>query len=225
MGPSAGAVDRAQQKMDEMKVAILGGRSGTSTLARILESSGLRLWGSETGGTEPPGLADTILYNLDKPEKIRNALQFQDWDIAKCPEFAFCSELVLSAYPEIKFIWLDRPISERVQSHVNLGWHYTIDDNLKKIKTLRAFLKGATKRDFSDNPSKNDLIWFDMMDCFNDSFYLDNEAIMLRIHYADFNNLFEFTMRRISAFLGIEYNEQWKNVKNKKHQAGRWSPK
>lgn len=205
-----------------MKVIILGGRSGTSAMYRLLRASFPACWGH----TEPPGLADYILNNLTDKEALKFALRdLENYDLAKCPEFAFCTNLLLEMYPNSRFIWLDRPLIDRVESHKNLGWHKDISEKIEANETLKTTIRLKTNKNPDGNSEYNDLLYFRVCDEFNRYFEAKNPDKVLRIQYADFNGLFLHTMERVARFLNIQPNPRWRQEKQRKHQAGRWTPK
>lgn len=205
-----------------MKVVILGGRSGTSAMYRILRASFPDCWGH----TEPPGLSDFILDNLDNRQAIREALQpLSGYSLAKCPEFAFCTFEIIDLFPRTRFIWMTRPVRERVESHINMGWHKDISERIQGNQQLQNEILATIGNYTSDEPEENDEDYFNLLARKNDVFRRTYPEKVLTVPYSNFNHQFEAVMHRAADFLNIEFNPKWREIKNIKHQAGRWTPK
>jgi len=206
------------------KIIIVGGRSGTSVMARLLQSAGLMLWGDK--GTEPNHLAETIYKNVHKPEVIKNALLVdQDWQVAKCPEFAFCLPTLNEVYPNARYIWMIRPISERIASHIKLNWHNVIHMRLMNNAALRKFVEETTDSKTTGNAAYNDGLYFTAQDICLVRLFTERKISWIDIKYSDLNDDFGSVMQSIADDLNLDYNANiggWKTIKSLKQQAGRW---
>jgi hypothetical protein len=211
-----------------MKYFILGGRSGTSTMAKLVQIAGMKLW-STAGVTEPPYIQGAILNNIYRPEAIEKALKInQTWEIAKLPEFSLILPILDRLYPKNKFIVMQRPLQERMESHIRMGWHIQISDRLQQNANLRHFIEQVTGEKVNKRMINNDMLYFMALDILTYEFLKDKPEKVLFVRYADFNNQFEAVMENVAAFLGLDYSENivtWKKLKQVPQQAGAWKSK
>lgn len=211
-----------------MKYFILGGRSGTSTMAKLVQLAGMKLW-STAGVTEPPYIQGAILNNIYRPEAIEKALKInQTWEIAKLPEFSLILPILDRLYPKNKFIVMQRPLQERMESHIRMGWHIQISDRLQQNANLRHFVEQVTGEKVNKRMINNDMLYFMALDILTYEFLKDKPEKVLFVRYADFNNQFEAVMEKVAAFLGLDYSENilpWKKLKQVPQQAGAWKSK
>lgn len=211
-----------------MKIFILGGRSGTSTMARLLEASGLKLW-STVGSTEPPYIQSVIYKNAGTKtgeKKIRKAFGINDsWNLAKLPEFAFCLPLIEEIYPNSKYVIMTRPIEERVESHLRMGWHFNISERVQESKPLQRLIEDVTGEKPNDDPVQNDRLYFEAIDVLTVEHFSKNPKNACFVQYEHFNADFPATMRVVANFLNLSFFqniETWRALKRIPHQAGRW---
>lgn len=213
---------------DNIKYFILGGRSGTSTMAKLVQLAGMKLW-STAGVTEPPYIQGAILNNIYRPEAIEKALKInQTWEIAKLPEFSLILPILDRLYPKNKFIVMQRPLQERMESHIRMGWHIQISDRLQQNANLRHFIEQVTGEKVNKRMINNDMLYFMALDILTYEFLKDKPEKVLFVLYADFNNQFEAVMENVAAFLGLDYSENivtWKKLKQVPQQAGAWKSK
>ena len=211
-----------------MKYFILGGRSGTSTMAKLVQIAGMKLW-STAGVTEPPYIQGAILNNIYRPKAIEKALKInQTWEIAKLPEFSLILPILDRLYPKNKFIVMQRPLQERMESHIRMGWHIQISDRLHQNANLRHFIEQVTGEKVNKRMINNDMLYFMALDILTYEFLKDKPEKVLFVQYADFNNQFEAVMEKVAAFLGLDYSENivtWKKLKQVPQQAGAWKSK
>ena len=211
-----------------MKYFILGGRSGTSTMAKLVQIAGMKLW-STAGVTEPPYIQGAILNNIYRPKAIEKALKInQTWEIAKLPEFSLILPILDRLYPKNKFIVMQRPLQERMESHIRMGWHIQISDRLHQNANLRHFIEQVTGEKVNKRMINNDMLYFMALDILTYEFLKDKPEKVLFVRYADFNNQFEAVMENVAAFLGLDYSENivtWKKLKQVPQQAGAWKSK
>jgi len=213
---------------DNIKYFILGGRSGTSTMAKLVQLAGMKLW-STAGVTEPPYIQGAILNNIYRPKAIEKALKInQTWEIAKLPEFSLILPILDRLYPKNKFIVMQRPLQERMESHIRMGWHIQISDRLQQNANLRHFIEQVTGEKVNKRMINNDMLYFMALDILTYEFLKDKPEKVLFVRYADFNNQFEAVMENVAAFLGLDYSENilpWKKLKQVPQQAGAWKSK
>ena len=207
------------------KIIILGGRSGTSTMAKILQAANFKLWAG-IGNTEPDGLQNLIIKNINKPEKIKKAIEAADYcELAKLPEFAFCLPVLQELYPGANYVVMYRPLQERVESAINLGWHRTISNRIKRNKALKTIIEEVTDDKTGTDEVHNTILCFTTMDILTAQFFRDNPGSGCFVKYSDINNHFPQSMNVIAQFLNVSYWENidlWKRIKRMPHQAGRW---
>lgn len=225
MGRKPGKETWTEQEMDMSKIIILGGRSGTSTLARLLQVAGLDLW-CTTGTIEPPYIQGTILKNVYNPDRIKKALTInKTWNVAKLPEFSFCLPILHDVFPDAKYIWMRRPIDDRVKSHVNLGWHYSINERITEDAELKHFIEKTTGAKIGKDEKKNDILYFYALDLLTEAFFKNRPHDVLKVQYDRFNSDFSWTMRNIATYIDVSFYDNidtWKKIKAIPQQAGRW---
>lgn len=206
------------------KIVILGGRSGTSTMARLLQSTVDKLL-ADTGKTEYKPLSNFIIANIGNNEAIKEYLKsLPKWDVLKCPELAFCLPVFNEVFPNCKYIWMQRPLQDRVNSHINLGWHRDIFKRIKRNATLRGVVTIASRID-CNNAINADTAYFKALDFLTTGFIKKHKPDIINVQYEYFNRDFEAAMKKISIKWDInylDYMDEWKKIKNKPQQAGRW---
>lgn len=210
-----------------MKTFILGSRSGTSTLARLLQAAGMDLW-TTVGATEPPYMQAAIYKNAGTKtgeKKIKKAFDINDsWNLAKLPEFSLCLPLINELYPNSRFILLARSLRDRMESTINMGWHYQISERVEETKSLQKLIEETTGDKVSSDPVTNATLYFMTLDILTTEFLCQHKNTCV-INYDDFNRDFPATMRVIANFLGISFFQNidtWKKIKAIPQQAGRW---
>lgn len=214
-----------------MKTFILGGRSGTSTLAKLLQASGMHLW-STVGTTEPPYMQAAIYKNAGTKageKKIKKAFAINDsWNLAKLPEFSFCLPLIDELYPNSQFILMARSLEDRMESTINMGWHYQISDRVHGTKNLQKLIEETTGDIPGDDPVTNATLYFMTLDILTAKFLAKKSKNVCVVNYGDFNRDFPAAMRVIANFLGISFFQNidtWKKIKAIPQQGGRWKLK
>jgi len=123
---------------------------------------------------------------------------------------------------------MQRPLQERMESHIRMGWHIQISDRLHQNANLRHFIEQVTGEKVNKRMINNDMLYFMALDILTYEFLKDKPEKVLFVRYADFNNQFEAVMENVAAFLGLDYSENivtWKKLKQVPQQAGAWKSK
>lgn len=204
------------------KIVILGGRSGTSVMYRMLLKSRLK----GLGGLEPSGLTDHILARRPLKDYFKEC---GDWDIIKCPELAFVLPEFRDLFPEdkFKFIWMTRSVAERVGSHVEMGWDLDLHERIYDgtYGSFWADLMGDYAGESEMlTPKQLDATWFSYMDDCIFRFFRHYILVdWMELGYNTFNNKFFESMKRVATFLNLDYSQNinaWSDVKSRSQQAG-----
>lgn len=197
-------------------------------MAKLIEAAGFDLW--STVGTTEPARMQSIIYKgagtTAGQKRIEKGFKINDsWNLAKLPEFAFCLPLIDRLYPNSRFLWMQRPIEDRVQSHINMGWHLQISERLQKTKSLRTFIEKVTEGEVTDDDQHNDFLYFAALDILTAVHARENPNRYCVVQYNHLNSDFAETMRIVSNFVGVSFwqnIESWRKIKRIPQQSGKW---
>lgn len=211
------------RKLRKDKIVILGSRAGTSLVHKCLLLTGLINWGTwslHTHDSEPASVRMNLWFKYPKI-KMEKILPKYFWEICKCPELIFLINEFLEVYPNSKIIKMDRPIEERIQSHLKV-WGTGLWDNL--VSKSKAF-----QQIFIDElgflPEKEETVcyWNYFKERLEEEF-LDKypKELVLRINFHDLMNDFDKEMKKVADFVNVPfdlYKDLWNEMRNIKHMS------
>jgi len=208
--------------MRNNKIFILGGRSGTSLMLRLLART-LHLRGWKKNNIREPGITrDKIRKTYPNiPMSIFDDYQ-ENFQIIKLPHFDFIIDLIIKKYNNPIFIVMDRKVSDIISSYKGTRF-----SKLEWAKTEMSLSKGI-KSDMikiADKQLDDDLeayeVWLRLSRRLREK-YLKNydKNNIFYIDFDEFMSNFEVVMRELSKFLDIRpMMSKWNRLRRKK-----WSP-
>lgn len=210
--------------MVDYKLFILGGRSGTTLMQKLIMLSGeFRNWHRKNTNFDirrkndkrsfmkkptqtPYKNAWTIYKNYPNvPNDILDPMD--NFTLAKLPEFDLIIDMIIRRYKTPKFLILERDLESITQSYVK-----TFNRNISEKIFKYNGCKVECKKLMGDYPRENDYdgkkLWWNWLITTRERDINDYEEKyqenVLRIEFDDFMNKFNITMRRVSKFLGIK---------------------
>lgn len=189
------------------KTIILGARSGTTLIQKCLLITGMLnwgLWSLDCFEAEPPikekiwGSYPNVKERVLKPKYY--------WELAKTPALGFVLPQILDIYKKVKFIVMERPLEERINSHINT-WG---DLMMTKVFNMMPKFQKWIEREFGFIPT--DIRTFEevfqiLRETKREEFLKDYpQELILRVKFHDLMNDFEKEMKRICDFLDINYS-------------------
>lgn len=196
------------------KVVIIGARAGSTLLLECLKTR-LKDW---SGSKRETPIVDWIRNNY--PKTLPENLLEHDWEITKAGELAFYLNDILRIYNP-KVIYLSRPVYQRINSHMGVGYANSVFNIYKNNKKLAQEMDNFL-------PKKNIYMSLTKIDRL---MYLDAAWFLLMRHktlahfskvkvveFKDLMKHFKRTMMDISEFIGIEYDPRWENMRKKRWQ-------
>ncbi len=192
--------------MKKNKIFVLGGRSGTCLMIRLLiKGIGFKNYTNKHNG-EPEDIRQVIRTTYpDIPNNIFNTGQ-KGWQVSKLPFFDFIIDKIIEIYKNPIFIVMERNIDDIIKSYLGVHW----DNLILREFNLYPKLKKPIVDYFKREP-KNDVDSIYMWERFlihlrEKSFSTYNKKNIFRIDFNDFMNNFDNVMRRLCRFLNIKPN-------------------
>lgn len=217
--------------MRNNKVFILGGRSGTSLMLRLLvKPYNIRGWSKKNKGTREPKKTRVKIrkYYPKVPLSIFDDYE-DDFQVVKLPHFDLIVDKIIKRYKNPVFIVMDRNTEDIMYSYRNtrfsnkkfsggfVGW---ANNEMAKGPGIKKAME-----EFAGRKIKNDddgfRIWVDMCKQKREEFLKNYpKELIFRIEFDDFMENFHKVMHRLCEFLGLKPKpNQWDKLR--RH---RWSP-
>lgn len=203
------------------KIIILGSRAATSLVHKCLLLTGLLnwgLWSLHTHDSEPPEVRMNLWFKYPKINMDKIIPKYK-WEICKCPELIFLIKEFIKIYPNSKIIKLDRPLMERINSHIKI-WEDGLWKNL--VSKSKAFQQifidefGFVPKDY-----KTVVFWNVLKEKKEEEFLAEYpKELVLRINFHDLMNDFDTEMKKIADFIDVPfdvYKELWNVMRSIKH--------
>ncbi len=189
------------------KTVILGARSGTTLVQKCLLITGMNnwgLWSLDCFEAEPPikhriwGTYPNVSDRVLKPKYY--------WELAKTPVLGFVLPQLLDIYKKVKFIVMERPLEERVNSHINTWGDGMIDKIFNMMPKFQKWIESEFGFIPTDIRTFEEL--FQTLRETKREEFLKNypQELILRVQFHDLMNDFEKEMKRICIFLDIDYS-------------------
>jgi len=205
----------------EYKTVILGARSGTTLVQKCLLITGMLNWGYwsiEVYESEPSIKHKIWATYPNVKDRLLTPKYF--WELAKSPILGFVLPQLLDIYKKVKFIVMERPLEERVNSHINtwgddmLVYVFNNMPNFQKwIKSECGFIP-TDIRTFEN-------VFQTLRKTKAEEFLKDYpQDKILRVQFHDLMKDFDGEMKRIADFLVIDfeiYIGLWREMRKIKH--------
>lgn len=221
--------------MRKNKIFILGGRSGTSLMLRLL-TKGVRLKDWNKRGGEPSYLRSLIRKTYPNVpincfDKFNN-----DFQVVKLPHFDFIIDKIIEKYKNPIFIVMNRKIEDMVNSYKNTHFstlRYNKEGEITKSNEYNVIgwasnemycSEGITTamKEFNGLEIENDIdafrVWLELTKHLReDNLRCYNKNLIFRIEFDEFMNNFEKVMIKLSKFLMIKPRmNKWLFLRKKK---------
>ena len=203
------------------KIVILGVRSGTSLVHKCLLITGLLNWGTwslEHFECEPPikqkiwATYPNINKRLLKPKYF--------WEIAKSPVLGFVLKQLVDIYGDIRFIVMERPIKERVDSHIKTWGDGMLVNIFNKMPTFQKWIESEFGF-IPEDIETFETVFHALREAKREEFLKNYpQEKILRVGFHNLMIDFEGEMKRIAEFIDVDYNtyiKLWREMRKIKH--------
>jgi len=203
------------------KTIILGARSGTTLVQKCLLITGMLnwgLWSIDCYEAEPPikqkiwGSYPNVKERVLKPKYY--------WELAKSPVLGFVLPQLLDIYKKVKFIVMERPLEERVNSHINTWGDGMVTNIFNKMPKFQEWIKnecGFIPTDIRTFENVFQTLRKTKSEVFLKDYPQDK---ILRVQFHDLMKDFDGEMKKIADFLDINfevYKGLWREMRKIKH--------
>lgn len=203
------------------KIFILGGRSGTSLMLKILIKSGLRNYHEKP--KEPEDLRRIIRSNYPNvPIRMFNSGR-KDWQVTKLPDYDFVIDKIIKRFKNPLFILMDRNVHDTVSSYIGVGWEDAIKDILDENHNLMKEMVKVFRRK-PENRIDSLWMWETWMRLLRKKHlkgYNKKNIFYLNFNYWMMN--FDKVMKGLAKFLNIQPRLQfWRKLREIKASASNY---